>query len=67
MVQAKLLAFMDDYQLNYGAIDMILTPDNELFFLEINAAGEYFWLDEFKAFKPGMAAQELAKLLMTNH
>jgi hypothetical protein len=45
MIQSKLLAFMDDYRLNYGAIDMVLTPDDEYFFLEINAAGEYFWLD----------------------
>ncbi len=44
-IQTKLLAFMDDYGLNYGAIDMILTPDNQWYFLEINAAGEYFWLD----------------------
>ncbi|MEO8405900.1 MAG: MvdC/MvdD family ATP grasp protein [Chitinophagaceae bacterium] len=44
-VQKKLLAFMDDYKLNYGAIDLILTPDDEYYFLEINAAGEYFWLD----------------------
>jgi hypothetical protein len=46
MIQSKLLAYMDDYQLNYGAIDMILTPENDLYFLEINAAGEYFWLDK---------------------
>jgi hypothetical protein len=44
-IQGKLLAFMDDYMLNYGAIDLILTPDDEYYFLEINAAGEYFWLD----------------------
>lgn len=41
----QLLSFMDEYKLNYGAIDLILTPDNEYYFLEINAAGEYFWLD----------------------
>lgn len=45
-IQQKLLAFMDDYKLNYGAIDLILTPENEYYFLEINAAGEYFWLDK---------------------
>jgi glutathione synthase/RimK-type ligase-like ATP-grasp enzyme len=44
-IQRQLLSFMDEYMLNYGAIDLILTPDNEYYFLEINAAGEYFWLD----------------------
>ena len=32
--------------MNYGAIDLILTPEDEYYFLEINAAGEYFWLDK---------------------
>lgn len=44
-IKSKLLSFMDEYKLNYGAIDIIVTPDNEYYFLEINAAGEYFWLD----------------------
>ncbi|MBO9562049.1 MAG: hypothetical protein J7621_04715 [Niastella sp.] len=45
-VKAKLLSFMDEYGLNYGAIDLILTPDNQYYFLEVNAAGEFFWLDK---------------------
>lgn len=44
-IQQKLLAFMDDYGLNYGAIDLIVSPDDQYYFLEVNAAGEYFWLD----------------------
>lgn len=45
-MEQKLQAFMNDYGVNYGAIDLILTPDDEFYFLEINAAGEYFWLDK---------------------
>ncbi|HYF30967.1 MAG TPA: hypothetical protein VD993_07595 [Chitinophagaceae bacterium] len=45
-IAAKLLALMEEYKLNYGAIDLILTPDDEYYFLEVNAAGEYFWLDK---------------------
>jgi len=45
-IQQRLLAFMDVYGLNYGAIDLILSPDNQYYFLEVNAAGEYFWLDK---------------------
>lgn len=32
--------------LSYGAIDMILTPDGEYVFLEINSNGQYGWLEE---------------------
>jgi glutathione synthase/RimK-type ligase-like ATP-grasp enzyme len=45
-LRQKLLNFMDIYGLNYGAIDIILSPDNQYYFLEVNAAGEYFWLDK---------------------
>jgi len=44
-IQQKLLRLMDVYGANYGAIDIIVTPQDEYYFLEINAAGEYFWLD----------------------
>ncbi|RPE06036.1 MvdD family ATP-grasp ribosomal peptide maturase [Chitinophaga lutea] len=44
-VANSLLSMMDAYGLNYGAIDLILTPDGKYYFLEINAAGEFFWLD----------------------
>jgi glutathione synthase/RimK-type ligase-like ATP-grasp enzyme len=44
-VQEKLLRLMDVYGINYGAIDIIVTPEEDYYFLEINAAGEYFWLD----------------------
>jgi hypothetical protein len=44
-IQQQLLSFMDTYNVNYGAIDLILSPDDQYYFLEINAAGEYFWLD----------------------
>jgi len=44
-IHRSLMGLMDAYGLNYGAIDIILTPDDRYYFLEINAAGEYFWLD----------------------
>jgi D-alanine-D-alanine ligase-like ATP-grasp enzyme len=36
---------MEVFGLNYGAVDMILTPDDRYVFLEINPAGEFFWLE----------------------
>jgi glutathione synthase/RimK-type ligase-like ATP-grasp enzyme len=34
------------YGLNYGAIDLILTPDGQYVFLEINANGQFMWVEE---------------------
>jgi glutathione synthase/RimK-type ligase-like ATP-grasp enzyme len=43
--EAPLLALMDYFGLNYGAADFILTPEGRHVFLELNPAGEFFWLD----------------------
>jgi hypothetical protein len=32
--------------LHYGAIDLVLTPEDEHVFLEINPAGEYAWIED---------------------
>lgn len=45
-VKTGLLQMMDIYGLNYGAIDLVLTPEGKYYFLEVNAAGEFFWLDK---------------------
>lgn len=44
-VRQRLSALMDHFQLNYAAMDMILTPDGRHVFLEVNPVGEYFWLE----------------------
>jgi hypothetical protein len=62
-IQQKLLSFMDGYGLNYGAIDLILTPDDQYYFLEVNAAGEYFWLDRLCGFA---ISRQIANLLLGN-
>jgi hypothetical protein len=33
-------------QLTFGAIDMIVTPEGEYVFLEINVNGQYLWIEE---------------------
>lgn len=45
-VEEKLFKLMNSLQLQYGAADLLLTPDGRYVFLEVNPAGEYFWLDE---------------------
>lgn len=60
-VGERLLALCDRLGLNYGAIDLILTPEGRYVFLEINPVGEYFWLEHH----PGLAiSQALAEVLV---
>ncbi len=41
-----LVQLVKSFGLSYAAADFIVTPDGRLVFLEINAGGEWFWLDE---------------------
>ncbi len=44
-VERKLLRFMRRLGLEYGAIDMRLTPEGEYVFLEINPAGQFLYVE----------------------
>ena len=44
-IQTKLQRLLDIFGLQYGAFDVILTPDGRYVFLELNPTGEFFWLD----------------------
>ena len=36
---------LSHYQLNFGAIDMIVTPDDRYVFLELNPNGQWLWIE----------------------
>ena len=57
----KLLALMDKLGLNYGAADVIVTPDDRYVFLEVNPSGEFFWLDRLF---DGQISEALADVLL---
>jgi glutathione synthase/RimK-type ligase-like ATP-grasp enzyme len=42
---AALKQFIGFYGIQFGAIDLILTPDKEYFFLENNPNGQWYWLE----------------------
>lgn len=42
----KVSRLMDQLDLRYGAIDLVVTPSNEFVFLEINPCGDWSWLPE---------------------
>ncbi|MEM1321508.1 MAG: MvdC/MvdD family ATP grasp protein [Bacteroidota bacterium] len=60
-LEQQLLQLMDAFQLNYGAIDLILHPDGTYYFLEINPAGEFMWLEHAPGFP---ISRQLAKVLL---
>jgi ATP-grasp ribosomal peptide maturase len=43
-IEQKLLLLMQRLGLLFGAVDMILTPDGDYYFLEANAVGQFSWL-----------------------
>lgn len=44
-VERGLLGLMESLGLNYGAIDLVVTPEGRHVFLEVNPVGEFFWLE----------------------
>ncbi|CZF84004.1 MvdC/MvdD family ATP grasp protein [Grimontia marina] len=44
----KLVKLAKKLNLNYGAADIILTPDGAYKFLEINPCGEFYWMDVYQ-------------------
>jgi D-alanine-D-alanine ligase-like ATP-grasp enzyme len=55
---------MKYFGLNYGAIDMIVTPDERYIFLEINPVGEFFWLELYPPYFP--ISQAIAEVLVNS-
>src|SRR5205823_4175716 len=45
-VEASIRRLMDTFEINFASLDMILTPDGEFVFLEINHNGQWLWLEE---------------------
>lgn len=58
--EERLLALCDRLGLQYGAADFIVTPQGRIVFLEINPAGEWFWLETWPGFP---LSEELAAVL----
>jgi glutathione synthase/RimK-type ligase-like ATP-grasp enzyme len=45
-IQQKCVELVERLELSYGAIDMVLTPEGQYVFLEINPNGQYLWIEE---------------------
>jgi glutathione synthase/RimK-type ligase-like ATP-grasp enzyme len=44
-VEKQLFELMNRLGLEYGAIDLRLTPEGQYVFLEINPAGQFLWIE----------------------
>ncbi|MEJ2682338.1 MAG: hypothetical protein P8144_12920 [Gammaproteobacteria bacterium] len=58
-IQDRCLEFMRALGLNFGCIDMILTPDDQYVFLEINPNGQWAWLERDLGFDISGAIADL--------
>jgi glutathione synthase/RimK-type ligase-like ATP-grasp enzyme len=50
-IQENCLRMTSYFGLEFGAIDMVLSPKNEYFFLEINPNGQWAWLEQRTNYK----------------
>lgn len=57
-VEQKLLRLMRELGLEYGAIDMRLTPEGEYVFLEVNPAGQFLYVEMSTGMKIATALAE---------
>jgi glutathione synthase/RimK-type ligase-like ATP-grasp enzyme len=63
-VEASIRRLMASFGLNFASMDMIVTPEGEFVFLELNPNGQWLWL-ETELGLPLVAS--MADLLTTNH
>jgi len=45
-IEEKCIELIDFYNLKFGAIDLILTPQDEYVFLELNPNGQWLWIEQ---------------------
>lgn len=62
-IKNKIIEFMDDLGIEYGAMDFIVTPNNDWYFLEINCMGQWLWIEDLTGLKISNA---IANWLISN-
>lgn len=45
-IQDNIIQLMRNLGLTFGAIDLIKTPDGQYYFLEVNAQGQWLWIED---------------------
>lgn len=50
-IKEKVCQLMAQFELEFGALDFIVTPDDEWYFLEINTMGQWLWIEDLTGMK----------------
>lgn len=58
-VEAACVALVEGYGLKFGCIDMIMTPDQEFVFLELNPSGQWLWIEQLTGLPISAALTQL--------
>jgi hypothetical protein len=58
-VSSLCIQLVQSLSLNFGAIDLVLTPDGRYVFLEINPSGQWLWIEELTDLPIGDAIADL--------
>ncbi len=61
-IRDKVDRFMSRLQLEYGALDFIVTPNGDWVFLEINCMGQWLWIEQLAALPISDAIVEWIKV-----
>lgn len=66
-IEEKIFRLMRNMRLSFGCLDFIVTPDGEYVFLEVNQAGQWYWIESLtglpisEAFADLLATGSIAK------
>jgi len=60
-IEQLCIKLLEKLRLTYGCIDMIITPDDEYVFLELNPNGQYGWVEGLTGFP---ITENIARMLM---
>ncbi|MCB0631593.1 MAG: hypothetical protein R2824_24045 [Saprospiraceae bacterium] len=50
-IRVKVNLMMKEFGLEYGALDFIVTPEDDWYFLEINSMGQFLWIEDLTGLK----------------
>ncbi len=56
--ETKLIQLLKKWNLSFGAIDMVLTPEGKYVFLEINPNGQWLWIEQLTGMPISRAVAE---------
>ena len=63
-VRDNVVKFMKEFNLNYGALDFIVSKEDEWYFLELNSMGQFLWIEDLTGLE---ISHSIAKWLIINN